>query len=67
MAKRFRFTQPNTKTTKASENLSEESAIEWSDEDIEAMAETTNEDLDDVSDWLKRTGQAEAAAMFDAD
>lgn len=64
MAKKFRFKEVKSKSTKEASN--EEPALEWTPEQLEAMSQTTDEDLDEVKDWLKRTGQDEAAAMFDA-
>lgn len=42
-------------------------AIEWSKGEIEAMSEVSDADVEDIRAWLKRLGQKEALAAFDAE
>lgn len=62
--RRFVFPDLSSKPTHAVE--SDPAALDWSEAEIEALSEVSQADLNDTRDWLKRLGQDDAAALFEA-
>ena len=65
MPRRFVFPNLGKKPTHAVE--ADPAALDWSEAEIEALSKVSKEDLDDTRDWLKRLGQDDAAALFEAE
>jgi len=65
---RFRFRPPFTDPPKtAVEPDIPEQAFDWSETELDALSEVSQEDLDDTSNWLRRIGHEDAAKLFDAE
>jgi len=63
--RRFVFPNLSSKPTHAVE--SDPAALDWSEAEVEALSKVSKEDLEDTLAWLKRLGQDDAAALFEAE
>jgi hypothetical protein len=64
MPRRFHIRPPASEPVKAAESTG---AFDWSEAELDALSEVSRQDMDDTRDWLRRLGQDEAAALFEAE
>lgn len=62
----FRSLHDKQPTTAAEPSVTEK-PFDWSETELDALSEVSKEDVEDTSRWLKRIGQDDAAALFDAE